>query len=251
MKKIFKTTLLFVLIVTLCVGLIGCDFVNDILGNTENNQGDSTTNDAPPPSGNTAPTDTDQGNLIPDETDKPNIELPDVSFYSKEAYTEFLNSVELPDDFVSHDKIDAIGDFDALIFLSAAYQNDYSWYMYGLVDSEGFEITLYVDHRDEVLSTKNSVSNVNKTNMRLLPDTSKNVCVYVSNNMEYTYISGKLQSISWKTQNITYTLCASGTPMLSDYPLTESTFVGKMLNTETAPQVLNAVFNIPTQNPLT
>lgn len=66
MKKIFKTTLLFVLIVTLCVGLIGCDFVNDILGNTENNQGDSTTNDAPPPSGNTAPIDIDQGNTNPD-----------------------------------------------------------------------------------------------------------------------------------------------------------------------------------------
>ena len=249
MKKKLITILL---LCSLCLTICACN----ISAPDKVNQSDSTQNDDQPPTDNitpsdTNPTDTDQGNLIPDEIDKPNIELPDVSFYSKEAYTEFLNSVELPDDFVSHDKIDAIGDFDALIFLSAAYQNDYSWYMYGLVDSEGFKITLYVDHRDEVLSTKNSVSNVNKTNMRLLPDTSKNVCVYVSNNMEYTYISGKLQSLSWKTQNITYTLCASGTPMLSDYPLTESTFVGKMLNTETAPQVLNAVFNIPTQNPLT
>ena len=260
MKKLFTSTLLFILMTTLCVGLIGCDFVNDILGNAKTNPTDGTTDGTLPSTDNTTPsnteptdtnpTDTDPGDLIPDEIVKPNIQYQDVSFYSKEAYTEFLNSAELPDNFVSHDKIDDIGDFDALVFLSEAYHlRDYSWYMYTLVDSEGFEITLYVDHRDRVLSTKTPVSNVNKTDMRLLPDASENVCVYVSNNMEYTYISGKLHSISWETQNITYILCASGTPMLSDYPLTDSTFVGKMLNTETAPQALNDVFNTPTQDP--
>ena len=243
-----KKLIIILLLCSLCLTICACN----ISAPNEANQNSSTPNDALPPTENTTPndtepTDTDQGNLIPGEIVKPNIEYPLLGLSSKEEYTEFLNSVELPDDFVSYDKIDAIGDFDVLIFLSPAYTNNYSSYMYRFVDSEGFAIILYVDHRDQVLSTESSVSNVNKTNMRLLPDTSKNVCVYVSNNMKYTYISGKLQSISWKTQNITYTLCASGTPgtkmMLSDYPLTTSTFVGKMLNTETAPQALNTVFN--------
>ena len=259
MKKKLITILL---LCSLCLAMCACNISipNKVDQNNSTPQDNTTPSDTTPsdttPSdttpSDTNPTDTDPGDLIPDEIQKPNIEYPDVSFYSKEAYTEFLNSAELPDNFVSHDKIDDIGDFDALVFLSDAYHlRDYSWYMYGLVDSKGFEITLYVDHRDQVLSTKTPVSNVNKTDMRLLPDASENVCVYVSNNMEYTYISGKLHSISWETQNITYTLCASGTPMLSDYPLTDSTFVGKMLNTETAPQSLNDVFNTPTQDPLT
>ena len=247
MKKLFTNTFLFILIATLCVGLMSCDFVNTILDKPTAKQEDSTPQDSTTPS-NSMPNDsTENTDNLQDEIDQPIIEYPQLYFYSKEEYTEFLNSADLPDDFVSHNKIDAIGDFDALVFLSDAYHlHDYSWYMYGLVDSTGFEITLYVDPRDQVLSTKTPVSNVNKTDMRLLPDASENVCVYVSNNMEYTYISGKLHSISWETQNITYILCACGTPILSDYPHTDSTFVGKLLNTETAPQALNDVFNAPT-----
>ena len=166
-------------------------------------------------------------------------ERPLLTLESEDAYTKFLDSVEMPADFVPCDKIDVIGAFNGLVFLSDAYANDYSSYMYTLVDSEGFEITLYVDHRDEVLSTVSSVSKVNKTNMRLLSDTSRGVYVY--NGIEYKYVSGELLSVSWKTQNITYRLCASGTPMLSDYPLTTSTFVGKMLNVETALQAFDII----------
>ena len=85
--------------------------------------------------------------------------------------------------------------------------------------------------------------------MRLLSNESKGS--YVSDAIVYKYLSGKLYSISWKTKNITYQFNVIGKHMLSDYPLTDSTFVGKMLNTETAPQALNAVFNTPTQDPLT
>ena len=41
MKKLFTNTFLFILIATLCVGLMSCDFVNDILGNFTSNQEDS------------------------------------------------------------------------------------------------------------------------------------------------------------------------------------------------------------------
>ena len=62
MKKAITRTLLFVLITTLCITLIGCDFVNDILGNSTSNQEDSTPNDSTqnndlPPTDNTTPDD--------------------------------------------------------------------------------------------------------------------------------------------------------------------------------------------------
>ena len=62
MKKLFTSTFLFILIATLCVGLMSCDFVNDILGNFTSNQEDSTPNDSTqnndlPPTDNTTPDD--------------------------------------------------------------------------------------------------------------------------------------------------------------------------------------------------
>ena len=62
MKKLFTNTFLFILIATLCIGLMSCDFVNDILGNFTSNQEDSTPNDSTqnndlPPTDNTTPDD--------------------------------------------------------------------------------------------------------------------------------------------------------------------------------------------------
>lgn len=170
----------------------------------------------------------------------PDIERPLLSLWTENEYTEFLDSTDLPDDFVSYAKIESIGDFSALVFLSDAYRGDYSSYMYSLVDSEGFEMSLYVDHGERNLITQSPISNVNKTNMREQLDTSKGV--YVFDNIKYSYLTEGLLSISWQDQDITYCL-SSVNQLFSKYPLTEATFVGKMLNTETAHQTLNTVFS--------
>ena len=174
--------------------------------------------------------------VIPQEGERPLL-----TFEAKNEYTEFLSINEMPNDFVSYNEIDAIGTFKGLVFLSNAYAKDYTSYMYSLVDSEGFEITLYIDHSDDVLLKSDSVSSPDGTNMRLLSNADSGI--YTSNGLKYQYISGELLSISWETLNINYTLCASGTPMLSNYPLTDSTFVGKMLNSNTNMQTFNTVFD--------
>lgn len=176
------------------------------------------------------------------ETVKPQEgERPLLTFESENEYIEFLGLNVMSDDFVSYDEIDDIGTFKGLVFLSDAYAKDYKSYMYSLVDSEGFEITLYVDHSDGILPNLDSVSNLNGKNMRLLSNTSSGI--YTSNGLNYQYVSGELLSISWETLNINYTLCASGNHMLSNYPLTQSTFVGKMLNSDTYLQTFNTVFD--------
>lgn len=167
-------------------------------------------------------------------------EHPLLTFESENEYAEFLDLNEMPDDFVTYDKIKTIGTFECLVFLSDAYAEDYSSYMYSLVDSEGFGITLYVDHSEGVLSNLDSVSNLHGTDMRMLSDTRSGV--FTSDGLKYQYVSGELLSISWETLNVNYTLCASGAPMLSTYPLTKSTFVGKMLDTETYLNTYSVVF---------
>ena len=176
--------------------------------------------------------------------EQPEGDRPSLYIGSENDYVAFLNSTELPSDFVSYDEIDAIGAFSCFIFLSDAYIKDYSEYMYVLIDSEGIEITLYVDHEKNVWPPKGPVL-PNGTNMRLLSNTDSGA--YDFNGLVYEYLSGKLLSISWEIGDIYYTLYVD-TPMLSDYPLTESTFVGRMLNSDTALQAVNTVFDNVNQN---
>ena len=63
---------------------------------------------------------------------------------------------------------------------------------------------------------------------------------FTTDGITYTYISGELLSISWINNGITYTLC--GESMLSDYPTTQSTVVGKMLNTNYVAQTIEENF---------
>ena len=218
----------------LCLILSACNInITD-----KNNQSDSTETNNMTDSSNE---EIDSQDIKNKTTEPYDIEIPLLTLESMDMYTEFLNSNEMPDDFVLYDEISDVGDFEILIFLCNAYSHDYSSYLYGLVDSEGFEISLYVEHNtDEFSLETDSIIQVNKTNMSLLTDTSDGD--YIHDNIKYTYVSGELFSISWKTQNITYILCKGGYPMFSDYPPTTSTFVGKMLNLDTATQALNDIF---------
>lgn len=172
--------------------------------------------------------------VLPEKGESPLLTLESIN-----EYTKYLTLSKMPIDFVTYDQIELIGDFKSLVFLSDAYSNDYSSYMYTLIDSEGFEITLYVNNSAEILSTVTTVTEVDTKNMRSLSNTHSGT--YVSGNINYQYVSGKLISISWVNQNINYTLC--GTSMLYEYPPAASTFVGKMLNTDTAKNIYDTIFD--------
>ena len=184
----------------------------------------------------TETTEETKANTLSDATvDKPEIERPLLTLEDANMYTEFLDSTDLPEDFVSYDKIEVIGDFDGLVILSDAYLNDYSSYMYNLVDATGFDFVLYVDHVKEDSFIRDPISSVNEKDLRKQLDTSRGI--YVCDNIVYTYITEGLLSIAWEDQNITYKLSGS----FYKYPLAESTFIGKMLDTDTAQQALNTV----------
>ena len=251
-----KLTIILILCFT-CIVLCACNATNEVnhnsIANNESIQNTETQNDTTQnnvtqnavtqndatQNGETQSAQSEKDtNDFSGEVDTPIIDVALLTISSKEEYVDFLNSNQLPADFVSHNKISAIGDFKRLVILSDAYNNDYSSYMYTLIDSKGYKATLYVDHKEEDLNLTNAVSNVNKTDMRFLSDTNKGFYLY--NDIAYNYVSGKLLSIVWEHHDVTYTLC--GKMLLFDYPLTDSTFIGKMLNTDTALQVLNEVF---------
>lgn len=235
-----KKIVIILLLCSICLGICACN----MNAPNEVNQSDSIEQQIANPSAGNNQHDAEslytgeqQNEIIkPQEGERPLL-----TFESENEYAEFLDLNEMPNNFVTYDEIKTIGIFECLVFLSDAYAEDYSSYMYSLVDSEGFGITLYVDHNQGVLSNSDSVSNLHGTNMRMLSDTRSGV--FISEGLKYQYISGELFSISWKTQNINYTLCAFGEAMLSKYPISESTFVGKMLNSNTSTQAFDTVFD--------
>ncbi len=164
-------------------------------------------------------------------------EAPLLTIESLTEYQKLLSSEKLPTDFVDYSQIESIGDFKHIVFLSDAYDGDYSWYMYDLIDSTGYELSLYVKKGDENETTEpnstsnKSVTNINQDNMRTLTDESSGV--YVHDEITYHYMYGKLTYIEWEFDAISFELAGVSSP-IDKYPSTNNTFIGKLLNFGTA-----------------
>ena len=165
---------------------------------------------------------------------------------SKLEYNWFLLTNREPDNFVKHKDIKQIGKFDHIVLggrsTGCRSTFDYSQYNYVLIDESGAELTLYVDSNseDDIVIEAETITTVNESDMRYLEEDLHGH--YTVDGVTYAYVSGKLISIKWVSNGITYTLCSSMN--LSDYPDTTSTFVGKLLNLETAAETLNEFFDV-------
>lgn len=168
-------------------------------------------------------------------------ERPLLTIESIEEYTKILSTEKISNNFVRYEMISQIGKFDSLVFLSETAKDDFSSYMYNLVDATGYDISLYINEASNLptVSTE-SITSIDTSDMRCLSGNKSGT--YVNNCLTYRYVSGKLRSISWVDHGISYELCGSST--LSNYPSSNSTFVGKLMSKNDAVVAFNAVFNI-------
>ena len=111
--------------------------------------------------------------------------------------------------------------------------------MYHLVDENDYRLALYIDHNNsnEIPESTITATSILAKDMRKLDEKSSGV--YTKGELSYTYISGELLSITWTHEGITYKLC--GDSMLSDYPSTEKTIAGKLLNLDNAPMIKDSL----------
>lgn len=172
----------------------------------------------------------------------PEVERPLLTIESVEEYTKILNTEKMPNDFVKYESISKLGAFRSLVFLSNTAGGDYSSYMYNLVDTTGYEIALYINHdvSNSPTVSADSMTSVDTSDMRHVAE--KKSGTYVNQGLIYKYVSGELLSVSWTDHGISYRLC--GSSMLSNYPSSDLTFVGKLLNKDDAVVAVNDVFNI-------
>ncbi len=182
-------------------------------------------------------TTTNPNNLDPNGGERP---LATIS--SMEEYQKIVNANILPQSFIPYEKISRFGTFQSLVFLSDTLSGDYSAYMYNLTDATEYDISVSIDHNNKEKSDllPDQITNVNLSDMRQLFSTANGS--YICEGMTYKYVSGKLLSVSWQSNGVIYTL--SGTSMLYDYSITDTTVVGKLLNFNTAVDTLNTTFNI-------
>ena len=220
-----KKTIVIIVLLCLCTGICACGSDSNLPAESQQileQKSQETTGDVIMPNGG---------------------ERPLLTIESIEVYQKFLNQSRLPENFVQYEKISQLGNFVNLVFLSDTSAGDFSSYMYSLVDDSDYEISLYVNSNttaDNESTNNIDISSINSNDMRQLSGASSGK--YAQGELVYKYVSGKLLSIAWNSEGISYKLC--GSSMLSDYPSTSSTVVGQLLNSNNASAALCSVFNV-------
>ena len=182
----------------------------------------------------------------------PYVSVPQLCFYSYNEYLEFIESNRVPENFVKYETLSCFGAFESLVILSDGINNDFSSYFYSFTDEYNCKVSMYVDHGDPLPSEEENrmyVSNVNDKNMRNLTSESDGSTIYVSNGLEYIYVDGRLLGVKWRESDsdIVYCVVMSRTPdnfktmLLSYYPENIDSATGKLLNTQTAQEVVNNI----------
>lgn len=176
-------------------------------------------------------------NVITNEGERPTLCI--------EEYNEYLKLVEsqvLPDAFVKYEAISGFGDFSSLVILSDFRNDEYSTYMYSLIDQTDTMLNIYIEHEKEKATSSKIISEtvVNKKDLRVISsnDTGK----FETEGITYTYVSGELLTVSWKDGNITYTISYdTKNDDITQKPINDTTMFGKLLNIETATAVISKI----------
>lgn len=141
-----------------------------------------------------------------------------------DEYLSFLDSTDLPADFVTADLLEIFGPF--AIFVDVSDWRDisgpYNYYNYCMIDEDGYRYSFDISRKEQLMPTDTDVlsqDDVNLSDMRSLP--SKTRGAYTINGFTYRYAYGCLISIQWNRQGMYYALVLGND--LKDYPIDSST----------------------------
>lgn len=166
---------------------------------------------------------------------------------SADKYNEYIKKTEIPQDFLYYEQIKSLGRFNGISFLCPYSQLNYNSYSYSITDENNYIYNFYVDNG--IIKTKDCCKIAKKINtlsndLRTCEETG--VCYAEIGKAEYTYIFGKLSSISWINGNKTMAVVRNGElgsefpeAMFSDYPInSKETVLSKLLSKDTAADMI-------------
>lgn len=164
------------------------------------------------------------------------------TFEDYDEYVRYLETLTLPDYFVSYEDLSEFGEFNGFVRLSP---DAYSHLLYSFVDETGTEFCIYVycpPQKNPIGTEIFEIEDeqINASDMRNATIVDSKARKYTYQGIEYVYsIHGEISSIRWQCGDIKYVL-AGFKPVGSGYPSTDkNTLVNRLLNLETAPKVIS------------
>ena len=173
-----------------------------------------------------------EGNKLTDVIVGPTIE-------SLEEYNKFLETIPEGRKFVTYDDVKEIGTFKGFVGITDTPNDGYIYYVYGLVDETGKEFVLNIEHTEEEVDTVlEAIERVDNQDMRFVNKNQSGD--YTHQGLIYEYWEGRLSDVVWRVDGIRFKLDGVGFA-LADYPITEDTFVSKLLSQETAVAAVESI----------
>ena len=164
-----------------------------------------------------------------------NVEIPLLTI---SGYEDYLLYIEESGDniFLKYDQIKSLGEFKSLVVLSGGYNGDYSWLFYNLMTFESTprEFCVYIKDLINYKATKESAEYhildfpEGTVNLLSINTTVNGTVVIKENDVEYSYVNGKLISISWIENNTEFII--SGFSSFSKVPDESAGFLFHLLN---------------------
>ncbi len=170
----------------------------------------------------------------------PNEDIPLPTFGSYAEYWYFIHSVTLPKTFITYDLIADFGKFENLVIQENGQLDlKYETYGYSLSTSSGCEFGFYIKSEPFVfLYDFEIISDINPEDMRKPRFSEEGK--YEKDGIFYTYFNGELRSILWEVNGIFYNLAFFEDSRLENITLSDSSTLGKLLNLQTAEQVVDS-----------
>jgi hypothetical protein len=235
MKRILSLIIASLLLI---VVLAACDKADGEETTTKETTSETTSPETTPNSSDTTEStaeSTTEADNIPNDT--PVGEIPTRIIEDYDEYIAYISSVDIPSDFIHYGALSSIGEFEGFFFIPtrALSLGNYAYY---LKDSTGnvffLDIDPWTEEDENRLSTVKLVtSSFTATDMRKLG--SSETASVLHNGIRFSYSKGELHLIEWHHDSIRYRLSVRGEDRWNGYPAnTTNTFVGKLLNLNTA-----------------
>lgn len=148
-------------------------------------------------------------------------------------YLAFINSNDMPDDFITYDIFSDIGVFRTFICEPFTMRAECKEYIYVVEDDNGYSIMFSIELDEKELVTENYIFMPDNISDYRFVEYDKVVHSMV-NNLKYSYARGKLFAITALFGNMKIVMTISG-GRFENYPINgEDTFMSRLLSPATA-----------------
>lgn len=172
-----------------------------------------------------------------------------IGYETEDSYNAHVFTFSPAAKLMPYDTFRCLGEFESFVFLTDARFGACTDYMFSIRDPAGYNLSLYVEPNTGTDTPHGAFGTVlpfpsDPSNLRI--NNTKESCSLLLGDIQYSYNPKGLNSISWTQNGLWFTLSGSK-PLMRDYPADVQSFVGGLLNADTAQETLRSLKNAISQ----